>query len=102
MRINSIQAKEANITISSDELVLLNNLMYFYEKNLKTIEPDHRDPNPLFHETYAQVLTAKDLTQYGHVDSFTLRHIVIHKLKANPDCDLKRLGINMKEKGDED
>lgn len=32
MRINEIKAKEVNVTLNSDELVMLGNLMYFYEK----------------------------------------------------------------------
>lgn len=85
MRINEIRSKEVDVTLSAGELVMLGNIMYFYEKNLKAIEPDSREPNEQFHDLNAAVIIARDLSQYGNLDSFSLKKIVQHKVAAHPD-----------------
>lgn len=92
MRINEIRKKEVNVTLNADELVMLGNLMYFYEKNKETIEPGKKPPNAAFHDLNASVIIARDLCQYGGLDSFSLKHIVRHEYAANPNSWLKQLG----------
>lgn len=84
MRINEIKPKEVNVTLSSDELVLLGNLMYFYEKNHK-MDPDTSAPGPLFYNMAQQVVIARDLCQYGHLDNFCLESIVRYNVAVNPE-----------------
>lgn len=102
MRINEVRNKEVDATLDADELVLISNLMHFYEKNLKTIEPTSRKPNEKFHELNASVIIARDLCQYGNLDSFSLKCIVKHKIAANPNGRLAEFReIMEKEESDE-
>lgn len=78
MRINQIKEGEANISLDASELVSLCNFIYNAKKIADDLCPRER-------ELHAQLLTARDLCQYGHVDNFTLRRIVMEKHKANPD-----------------
>lgn len=78
MRINKVEDKQVEVSLDADELVSLSNFIYEAQKqNGDSLRPKDR-------ELYAQIMTARDLCQYGHVDGFTLRHIVMEKYKANP------------------
>lgn len=88
MRINEIRNKEVDVTLDSDELVKLCNIMYFYETNQRRLEPGNRKPDAGFHELNASMIVARDLSQYGNLDSFSLKSIVQHKVAANPDSRL--------------
>lgn len=46
---------------------------------------DASKPNERFYGTYAQILTARDLCQYGHLDSFTLDRLLELNLQACPE-----------------
>lgn len=84
MRINEIRKKEVNVMLNADELVLLGNALYFYEKH-HSIDKDCGRPGQTFHELNAQIVTARDLCQYGHLDSHSLGCIMRHKVAASPD-----------------
>ena len=53
------------------ELVLLCNTMYYAEK--AGVDEVKRE---LFHKVYADLIIAKDLCQYGHIDDFDFKLIV--------------------------
>lgn len=79
MRIDRIENCQVQVSMDADELVLLCNAIYESQR------ANHDDLKPKERELYAQLMTARDLCQYGHVDGFTLRHIVMEKYKANPE-----------------
>lgn len=89
MRINTIIDKKANVTLDASELVCLSNVMYFYEKH-HAADPDASKPGHTFNEVYKQVVTARDLCQYGHLDGHTLGDIAAHELAVRPNGDLAR------------
>lgn len=84
MRINEIRKKEVDVTLTSDELVAISNMIYFYE-NHHSVDPNAGSPNTRFHEMAAQIITARDLCQYGHLDNHALCSIVRHNIQADPD-----------------
>ena len=49
--------------------------------------PDKSDPTKRFHELSTQVVTARDICQYGHMDDFSFGSALWHKYKAstNPE-----------------
>lgn len=87
MRINTIEAKKAEVTLDADELVCISNVMYFYEKHHMD-DPDASEPGSTFNELYKQVVTARDLCQYGHLDGHVLGDIAAHELAVRPKGDL--------------
>lgn len=87
MRINVIEARKAEATLDADELVCIANVMYFYEKH-HTDDPDASKPGSTFNELYQQVVTARDLCQYGHLDGHVLGDIAAHELAVRPNGDL--------------
>lgn len=84
MRINKVETKKVDVTMDSDELVMIQNIMYFYE-NHYVDDPDCQKPNKRFHELAMQVIIAGNLCQYGHLDNFALDCIIGHQNKANSD-----------------
>lgn len=97
MRINKVENGRVEISMDATDLVSLCNFIYEAKKaNGDKLNPGQR-------ELHAQLLTARDLCQYGHVDGFTLRHIVMEKYRANPDpnTEMGRLYTQLKkEAGD--
>lgn len=87
MRINEVKKKEINATLSADELVLISNVMYFYER-FHQHDPNAGKPSAKFHEFNAEVIVGRDLCQYGHLDNHALALITEHKHKANPNAGL--------------
>lgn len=70
MNILNITKNEGSVTaeLSADDLVMICNALYAqYEEN---------GCKEKFLELYSDMMLAKDLCQYGHIDSFTLRKIV--------------------------
>lgn len=90
MRINEVRDRKVDVTLDADELVLMGNIMHFYEKNIQAQEPDSREPNAKFHEMNASVIIARDLCQYGNLDTFSIKHMVRHKIAANPGTGLAK------------
>lgn len=90
MRINKIEDSSVECTLSSDELVLLKNMLYFYEQHHRKIE-DTTPPNKLFHGIYAQIIMASNISQYGHMDGFATSCYVKHKAAENPNGRLAAL-----------
>ena len=77
MTIQTISKEDENVTVelSSDDLVMICNALYLHSKvydlrskGQKTI--DH------FLQLYSDMMMARDLCQYGHIDNFCLRNVV--------------------------
>ena len=69
MNIQSISKKdrEVTVTLSADELVKICNLLYSTADNEK---------NDLYYNLYSEMMIARDMCQYGHIDNFCLENIV--------------------------
>lgn len=69
MNIQNISKKDREVTVelSADELVKLCNVLY-------STEDKHK--NELYYQLYSELMMARDLCQYGHVDNFCLGNIV--------------------------
>lgn len=63
--------KQVTLTLNKDELVMLCNIMYGAKR---TNEDETK--RELFHKTYADMMLARDLSQYGHIDNFSLAQII--------------------------
>ena len=61
------EKKEVVIKLSSDELVKLTNVLYH--------APD-ADRNSLYYKLHGDLMIARDLAQYGHIDDYCLGRIV--------------------------
>lgn len=62
----SKEKKEATIRLSADELVKLTNVLY---------HATEEDKNNLYYQVHSDLLMARDLCQYGHIDKFCLSEI---------------------------
>ena len=58
--------------------------MYFYER-YHHMDQNASKPGDRFHELYMQVNIAKDLCQYGHLDSFSIDQLITHSIMTNPE-----------------
>ena len=59
----SKEKKKVTVELSSDELVLLCNWMYYTDRQ------DNLN-NQFGYELYADMMAIRDLCQYGHIDGF--------------------------------
>lgn len=71
--------QQATIVLSKDELVLLCNIMFKYGIAAGNNEEAKTD---LFNKTYADMIIARDMCQYGHIDNFALSSI----MRARNSC----------------
>lgn len=83
MRINEIKDGEVNVTLTSGELVDISNMLYEEEQKgaLK----------PKMYVLAAQVATARDLSQYGHLDAVSLALIFRYELLSGNIPNKRRL-----------
>ena len=83
MRINEIKDGEVNVTLTSGDLVDISNMLYEEEQKgaLK----------PKMYGLAAQVATARDLSQYGHLDAVSLASIFRYKLLSGNIPNKRRL-----------
>lgn len=89
MRINAIRDKSADVTLDAGELVCLGNVLYFYEKHY--LECEGASPaGPVFHHVAKQIVTARDLCQYGNMDGHSMAIAAAHELAAHPDGQLEK------------
>lgn len=70
MNIQSISKRDREVTVelSADDLIIICNALYAKSK-------EERD-NDYFMQLYSDMMMARDLCQYGHVDDFCLHNIV--------------------------
>ncbi len=70
--------REVIVRLSADELVKICNVLYGAKDDVK---------NDLYHQLYSEMMLARDVCQYGHIDNFCLAQIVkergMDKVKAN-------------------
>ena len=64
----SKERNEAVIILDSKELVALCNVLYNATKDDTARE--------IYYKVYGDLIIARDLSQYGHIDTFTLNSIV--------------------------
>lgn len=69
MNIQNISKKDREVTVilSADELVKICNVFYGTEDENK---------NELYYSLYGEMMIARDMCQYGHIDNFCLKKIV--------------------------
>lgn len=77
MNIQSISKNEkVTIDLSPDDLVIICNAMY--------CQPDEVKNKKSFCTIYSDMMMARDLCQYGHIDDFCLQNIVkCRKISSN-------------------
>lgn len=61
----SKEKKKVTVELSSDELVVLCNCMYYTDR-----QNDLNLNNQFGYELYADMMAIRDLCQYGHIDGF--------------------------------
>ena len=68
MEINSIskEKREVNVNLSSDDLVKICNVLY---------HASNEDRNNIYYKLYGDMMMARDLCQYGHIDGFCFERI---------------------------
>ena len=73
MTIQTISKEDKNVTVelSADDLVMICNALK--EQDLQSKE---QKTNDHFLQLYSDMMIARDLCQYGHVDNFCLRNVV--------------------------
>lgn len=80
MKLLNLSKEKENVTVelSSDELVLLCNCMYYADEqnNLN---------NQFGYELYADMIAIRDLCQYGHIDGFCFSQMQKYKKQKNVD-----------------
>lgn len=82
MNIQSIskEKREVTVRLDTDELVMLGNVMYLASKHINQMNPSDTKSTNVHKEKlaslYADIILARDLCQYGHLDNFSLSHIV--------------------------
>ena len=62
----SKDSKRVTVTLDSDELVKLCNVLY---------KAEDKDKNVLYYKLYSDLMLARDLSQYGHLDEFCFKNI---------------------------
>ena len=66
--------RDVTVTLSSDELVKLCNVLYHAR--------DKYDGDNLYHEIKSYLMIARDISQYGNIDDTTLSKIIKERVKA--------------------
>lgn len=77
MRINEIESKKVTVTLDSDELVSLSNIIYEYGKKNELRSREH--------DLAIQINIARSMCQYGHIDNPTLHLVIKHTVMGHPD-----------------
>ncbi|SHK31005.1 hypothetical protein [Hespellia stercorisuis] len=86
MNIQSISKKDKEIVtiLDAEELVLIGNVMYQATK--------HQDSGDIrlteqFYRLYSDIMIARNLCKYGHLDNFSFEHIEQARKKAREKAD---------------
>lgn len=90
MRINAIRADGADVSIDINELICLGNVLYFYEKHWDA-NSGFAAPSQVFHAIAKQIVTARDIAQYGHLDGHSIGLVAAHELALHPNRKLAGL-----------
>lgn len=75
MNIQSIskEKREVTVCLNADELVMLGNIMHLASTHANQKNPSNTEK---LASLYADIILARDLCQYGHLDNFSLSRIV--------------------------
>lgn len=75
MNIQSIskEKREVTVCLNADELVMLGNIMHLASTQANQTKPSNTEK---LASLYADIILARDLCQYGHLDNFSLSRIV--------------------------
>lgn len=75
MNIQSIskEKREVTVCLNANELVMLGNIMHLASTHATQTKPSNTEKMA---SLYADIILARDLCQYGHLDNFSLSHIV--------------------------
>lgn len=75
MNIQSIskEKREVTVCLNADELVMLGNIMHLASTHATQTKPSNTEKMA---SLYADIILARDLCQYGHLDNFSLSCIV--------------------------
>lgn len=75
MNIQSIskEKREVTVCLNADELVMLGNIMHLTSTHANQKNPSNTEK---LASLYADIILARDLCQYGHLDNFSLSSIV--------------------------
>ena len=78
MNIQSIDKskKEVTVVLDSDELVKICNCLY---------KADSDNQKGIYHQLYSEMIVARELSQYGHIDNWALSKVVEQRVH----CGLK-------------
>lgn len=78
MTIQTISKEDKNVTVelSADDLVMICNALYLHSKE-QDLQSKEQKTNDHFLQLYSDMMMARDLCQYGHVDNFCLRNVVV-------------------------
>ena len=92
MVINEISKEKKEVVVSFDtaELIKLCNVLCCTEERFK---------DGLYHKLYSDLILARDLSQYGGIDNFTLANIADHRGADKIEKQLKELKES-REKGE--
>lgn len=77
MTIQTISKEDKNVTVelSADDLVMICNALYRYSKEYDLRSKEQKTIDH-FLQLYSDMMMARDLCQYGHIDNFCLRNVV--------------------------
>lgn len=95
MRINAIRTDGADMSVDVNELICLGNVLYFYEKHWDA-NSGFAAPGQVFHAIAKQIVTARDIAQYGRLDGHSISLIAAHELDLHPD---EKLASLLSERG---
>lgn len=79
----SKREKKVEVSLTSDELVKICNILYHAPES---------DRNDLFYQLNSEMMLARDLSQYGHMDNFCLEKIVESRDKIKKKQESSDLG----------
>ncbi len=93
MTIQTISKEDKNVTVelSADDLVMICNALYRYSKEYDLRSKEQKTIDH-FLQLYSDMMMARDLCQYGHIDNFCLRNIVACRNDIG-----KRIGVVLSE-----
>lgn len=81
MKIDKIENKKVQATLNADELAFISELISVVEQaSQKTSEAPKL--TTMQHLFASEVIIARELSQYGHLDEYALKQILLHKRAA--------------------
>lgn len=82
MRIDKIENNKVQATLSFDELMFVSNLISVVEEQASQKNSETSKLTAMQHLFASEVIIARDLSRYGHLDEHALKQILLHKRAA--------------------